>query len=459
MKIIRPRLPKGMRDILPSRMPLRQYVLATVEQVFAEFGFEPLVTPAVELAEVLFGKYGADAEKLFFMVEHPGGKEKLALRYDLSVPLSRLVAQYPDLPKPFRRYQIAPVWRAERPQKGRYREFYQCDADIVGSASMLADAEIIAVIYAILTRLGFEEFVILINDRKILTGIGQYAGVTDEQLPKLYRAIDKLDKLGVEGVRIELDKAGLDAQTMDRLFELLRPDTTTGQPSLAEMRQRLAGYPIGLRGVAELEELLSYLPALNVAKGSYRVDLAMVRGLDYYTGPIFETIVEKPRIGSITGGGRFDGLVSRFSKRGYPATGTTIGIERIIDVMEDLGMRPPDVGDTVVHVLVTVFGPELLNESLKLCTELRNSGLHCEFYYGTKPLGAQIRYALKRAIPVLVILGPDELTTGQVMVRDLRQETQVGVPRSDLVRLLHEWLDHKVTQWRETRSDSLQNQE
>ncbi|MBC7261522.1 MAG: ATP phosphoribosyltransferase regulatory subunit, partial [Chloroflexi bacterium] len=183
MDVIQPRLPKGMRDILPRQMVLRQYVLNIVERTFAEFGFEPLITPSVELAEILLGKYGSEAEKLIFMVQHRGGKEQLALRYDLSVPLSRVVAQYPDLPKPFRRYQIAPVWRAERPQKGRYREFWQCDADIVGSSSMLADAEIIALIYTVLQRLGFQEFVIRINDRKILAGIGQYSGVPEAQLP------------------------------------------------------------------------------------------------------------------------------------------------------------------------------------------------------------------------------------------------------------------------------------
>jgi histidyl-tRNA synthetase len=431
MTIIQPRLPKGMRDVLPSQMVLRQHVLSIVEGVFAEYGFEPLITPAIELSEILFGKYGADAEKLFFMVNHPGGKEKLGLRYDLSVPLSRVVAQYPDLPKPFRRYQIAPLWRAERPQHGRYREFYQCDADIVGSASMLADAEIIALIFTILRRLGFEQFVTLINNRKILAGMGQYCGVPADQVPQLHRAIDKLGKIGVDGVRQELRKAGLADSTVTRLLELLQPGGGP-QLGLGDLRRALADYPIALQGIDELEELQRYLPDLGVAEGFYRVDLAMVRGLDYYTGPIYETVVEKPRIGSITGGGRFDGLVGRFSTQGYPATGTTIGIERIIDVIEELHMAPADIGQTAVQVLVTVFGPQTLQDSLHLVADLRNAGLRCELYYDADPLGAQIRYALKKGVPFVVIAGPDELAAGQVTVRDLRQKSQVLVGRSEV---------------------------
>jgi len=435
MAIIQPRLPKGMRDILPSQMVLRQHVLSIVEGVFAEFGFEPLITPAVELTEILFGKYGADPEKLMFMVEHPGGKEKLALRYDLSVPLSRVVAQYPDLPKPFRRYQIAPVWRAERPQHGRYREFYQCDADIVGSASMLADAEIIAIIYTILRRVGFEQFVTLINNRKILAGIGQYCGVPAEQVPQLHRAIDKLDKIGVDGVREELRKGGLAESVANRLLALLLPGGSA-QVSLSDLRRALASYPVAVEGIDELDELLRYLPALGVAEGFYRVDLAMVRGLDYYTGPIYETLVEKPRIGSITGGGRFDGLVGRFSTQGYPATGTTIGIERIMDVVEELQMLPSDMGQTAVQVLVTVFAAELLQDSLHLVAELRNAGLRCELYYAADPLGTQIRYALKKGVPFVVIAGPDEVAAGRVTVRDLRQKTQAQVERCEAASVI-----------------------
>ncbi len=440
MTIIRPRLPKGMRDILPQQMVLRQQVLSVVEETFAVFGFEPLVTPSVELSEVLLGKYGGESEKLIFFVQHPGGKEELALRYDLSVPLSRVVAQYPDLPKPFRRYQIAPVWRAERPQRGRYREFYQCDADIVGTVSMLADAEIIALVYTILSRLGFQQFVTLINNRKLLTGIGQYAGVPDAQLPDLYRAIDKYERVGLGGVRKELRQGGLDAASVERLCELIWP--ASGQPrSLDDLRVELGHLPQAREGIDELQELLGYLPSLGVDQRCYRFDLAMVRGLDYYTGPIYETLVEEPRIGSITGGGRFDGLVGRFSKQGYPATGTTIGIERILDILEERPTFAPR--ETLVEVLVTVFSPELLAESLKLLSELRGSGLHCELYYDADPLGAQIRYALKKGIPTLVILGPDELAAGEVAVRDLQTKSQGNVERTAVAQHLRALLDRQ----------------
>ncbi|MBI3536796.1 MAG: ATP phosphoribosyltransferase regulatory subunit, partial [Chloroflexi bacterium] len=203
---IQPRVPRGMRDILPQKMILRQYVIGEIEKVFQRFGFEPLATPVLELRETLMGKYGPDAEKLIYEATHVEGKEELSLRYDLTVPLTRVIAMYPELVKPFKRYQIAPVWRAERPQKGRYREFFQCDADIVGSKSMLADAEIVTMINAALVALGFKTFVIKINNRKLLTGIGEYSGVPQELLGGLYRAIDKLEKIGADGVRAEMEQ-------------------------------------------------------------------------------------------------------------------------------------------------------------------------------------------------------------------------------------------------------------
>jgi len=491
-----------MRDILPQQMILRQYVVGVIQEVFEQFGFEPLQTPAVELGETLKGKYGPGAERMIYDVSHRGGKESLSLRYDLSVPLCRVMAQYPELTKPLKRYQIAPVWRAERPQKGRYREFYQCDADTVGSDSMLADAEIVNVTYEILIRLGFEKFAININNRKIIAGIGQLAGVPDELLGGLYRSIDKLGKIGLEGVKAELRKTGLkdaisalrkaqvpketiadltqalraaglaaiearlrqtdlEDETIARLVSQLAtleledmatiPDAVierlleflqisgSNDEILAQLREWLVDYPEALAGVAELEELTGYLKALGIPEECYPVVPSMVRGLAYYTGPIYETIVEEPNIGSITGGGRYDELIGMFSDHSYPATGVTIGIERIIDVMEELEMFPPQVGKTVAQVLVTQFNPELATESLKAAQDLRRAGLNTELYFENDPLGDQIRYALKKGIPYVVIVGPDEAAAGQAAIRNLELRQQETVPRQEVAARIKAW--------------------
>jgi len=502
---ITPRIPRGMRDILPQRMILRQYVIDTIVEVFESFGFEPLQTPAIELEETLMGKYGSDAERLIYNVGHRDGKERLSLRYDLSVPLSRVVAQYPDLLKPFKRYQIAPVWRAERPQKGRYREFYQCDADTVGAAGMLADAETLNVTYEILRRLGFRQFVTRINNRKIIAGIGQFAGVPEALLGGLYRAIDKLDKIGLEGVREELRRTGLDEaldllaragvsgpaldgligplrerdkaataaalraagleeaaaaalqgglaasfpaqQTIpdavvDRLLEFLQIDGSNREV-LAQLRQWLAAYPEALEGIAELEEILGYLETLGIPDEFYQIVPAMVRGLEYYTGPVYETVVVEPRIGSITGGGRYDKLIGLFSERSLPATGTTIGIERIIDVMEELGLYPPALGQTVTQVLVTRFSAETTPESLRLAQELRQAGLKAELFFPDATLGNQIRFALKKGIPYIAILGPDEIQAGRVAVRNVALGVQEVVARGEVAARIREWREEK----------------
>src|SRR5205085_803459 len=285
-------VPRGMRDILPEQMIRRQYVIDVIRNVFEEFGFEPLQTPAIELSETLMGKYGPDAERLIYSTTYGDGKDQLALRYDLSVPLCRVVAMYPDLPKPFKRYQIAPVWRAERPQKGRYREFYQCDADTVGSASMLADAETLNIIYEVLTRLGFKKFVMNINDRKILTGIGQFSGVPEDLLGGLYRSIDKLDKIGLDGVRSELHRNNIPDDVIDKLLGLLQIEGEN-EAVIISLRDKLGSYPIALEGIAELEEVVRYLKALAIPEAYYKVKFAMVRGLEYYTGPIYETTIEE----------------------------------------------------------------------------------------------------------------------------------------------------------------------
>jgi histidyl-tRNA synthetase len=439
-----PRLPRGMRDILPEQMMLRRYVIRAFEEIFEAYGFEPLQTPALELRETLMGKYGPDAEKLIYDARHREGKEELSLRYDLSVPLARVVAMYPNLPRPFKRYQIAPVWRAERPQKGRYREFYQCDADIVGTSSMAADAEIISLIHEALTRLGFRNFVILLNDRKLLTGLGRYSGVPEPLLGSLYRAIDKSDRLGLEGVQEEMRRYGIPEEAIARMLELLRIEGDHAE-ILGELSRRMqaAEIPEGLEGIRELEALLRFVEAMGVPSERYRISFTMVRGLEYYTGPIFETVVTEPKIGSITGGGRYDGLVGLFARQSVPMTGTSFGIERIIDVIQELGMAPPDLPRTPVQVLVTVFDEPRMGASIALAQAFRRAGLKVMLYFEPRRLEAQLRYAHQKGIPFVAILGPDEEARGVVTVRDMGSGEQRTLPPEEAARWIRQSLGGK----------------
>ncbi len=430
--LIEPRLPRGMRDILPQKMLQRRYVIGVVERVFERFGFEPLQTPVLELQQTLSGKYGPDAEKLIYDARHREGKEDLALRYDLSVPLSRVVAMNPELVKPFKRYQIAPVWRAERPQKGRYREFFQCDADIVGTSSMLADAEIVAMIFTILRELGFKEFVTKLNNRQVLTALGEYSGVAPALLPGLYRSLDKLEKIGRDGVRAEMLKNEIPDETAKKVLDL----TELPVADLNAWREKFREYPIGIQGINELEELVQFAREMGVQAERLQIDLTMVRGLEYYTGPIFETVVTKPKIGSLTGGGRYDGLVGLFSKNSLPATGTSLGIERIFDVMDELNMFPPDLPKTVVDVFVTVFDAARRATSLAIAMSLREAGLDAEVWYDLDGLGKQLRYAAARGIPYVVIVGPDEAAANVVTLRDLKTGEQIQVTRGEVANVL-----------------------
>ncbi|HSR53408.1 MAG TPA: histidine--tRNA ligase [Acidobacteriota bacterium] len=435
------RVPRGMRDILPEQMIRRQYVMDVISDVFEEFGFEPLQTPAIELYETLMGKYGPDAEKLIYQTFHEGGSEELALRYDLSVPLCRLVAMHPQLPTPFKRYHIAPVWRAERPQRGRYREFYQCDCDTVGSDSMLADAETINVIYAILTRLGFGSFGIQINHRKVLNGIGQFAGVPQGQLGGLYRSIDKLDKIGLAGVKKELADNRIPEDAIERLMELLQTEGRNRQ-LLDNLREPLGSFEEARQGLDELSQILDYLEALRVPEKFFTFKFAMVRGLEYYTGSIYETTVKESKItSSVTGGGRYDRLIGMFRKESLPAVGTTIGIERIIDIMEELEMFPPQVGDTVVEVLVTLFGPEQARASLALADRLRQAGIKTEMYQLESSLRSQFKYANRKSIPYVVVIGPDEAEKHQATVRDFVSGEQKTLPQSEAAAQIQEWME------------------
>ena len=437
--MIAPRTPRGFRDFLPETMLRRNYVVDTITAVFHRFGFEPLDTPILELRETLFGKYGEDAEKLIFSAQHGRSSgDPLAMRYDLTVPLARVVAQYENqLSLPFKRYHIAPVFRGERPQRGRYREFYQCDADIVGVAGIAADAEIVAMMQRALDQLGFPQFSIKINHRKLLTAIGEFSGVPEAQLPELYRSVDKFDKIGAEGVEAELIEREISPEAVTRMMDLLQAH----QPGAGSLDLIADAIGAGDNGLDDLRELADLLRDYDVPDQHYDFDFTMARGLGYYTGPIFETVISEPNLGSITGGGRYDELIGMFRKRSLPTTGTSFGIERIIDLMDELDLYPARLGGTLAQVLVTVFSDDARRDSIKIANHLRAAGLNAELSFDSRRLGRQFSYADKKGIPIVAVAGPDEIEAGTVKLRRLADGAEISVPRNRLGDGVAELLD------------------
>jgi len=443
MTKITPRPPKGFRDFLPADMLKRNYVFGIITDTFHRFGFEPLQTPIVELSETLYGKYGEEAENLIFNVKHGrSDKDELSLRYDLTVPLARVVAQYEgELTFPFKRYQIAPVFRGERPQKGRYREFYQCDADIVGIANRSADAELVALKVMALKRLGFPQFSVKINHRQLLTAIGNYSGVPKDQLPNLYRSVDKFDKIGAEGVEKELVTRGIDADVVKRMMSLI-VNQQVGADNLDYLDEVLGHVPQAQNSIKELREMAGYLDVMGVPTDHYAFDLTMVRGLGYYTGPIFETVITEPNLGSISGGGRYDDLIGIFRKDSLPTTGTSFGIERILVLMDELNLYPAHIGGTVVDVLVTVLDESLRTESMRLAAELREAGVNTELVMDDKKLGKQIAYADKKKIPLIAIIGEDEIKAELVKVKQLTSGEEMMLSRANFIQSIQALLHH-----------------
>ncbi len=437
MSKIKPRIYKGTRDFLPEQMVRRNYVINIIKSVFEKFGFEPLETPTIEMWETLSGKYGEEGDRLTYRFTDRGDRE-VGLRYDLTVPLSRVVAMYPQLPKPFKRYQIQPVWRADKPQKGRFREFYQCDIDTIGSESVLADAELLAVTSEILTRLNFSAFKIRINSRKVLTGIVEAAGVNPELAPEIFRAIDKLDKIGHDGVENLLKDLAIGDDAVQKILNILNISGENAD-RLEKARTGLANSDIGIEGVAEIEKLIDLLRSFGIPRNNYLFDPCLARGLDYYTGPIFETIVEEPRIGSITGGGRYDNLIGMFGGNGFPATGSSIGLERIVTVMEELNMFPDWLG-TTTEVLVTVFAEEFLPYSIHITNLLRDSGINTDLYSGSAKLRGQFGLANDKGIHFVVIAGPDEQEKQTVNIKDMINGKQESLPLSGLSAYLKQHL-------------------
>ncbi|HEU4792367.1 MAG TPA: histidine--tRNA ligase [Nitrolancea sp.] len=428
-KVQIPQVLKGMRDFLPEQMLLREQIIGTLRAVFQRYGFEPIETPVVEYLETLTGKYGED-EKLIYQFKDRGDRS-VGLRYDLTVPLARYIANHRSkLTFPFKRYHIAPVFRADRPQAGRYREFWQGDVDIIGTRSMIADAELIAVWAEVLTALNVPNFVVQISHRRLLQSLAEFAGVPSEQAATVYRAIDKLAKIGREGVREEMIRAGIPAASAEKILDLVELQGSP-QEVLPELRARLAGSAMAEAALADLESLFQYLATLPIGSHQYALDPALARGLDYYTGPVFEVTVKEPNIGSLGGGGRYDHLIGMFLGEEIPATGASLGLERLHDVIAELKLL--ETPRTVSRVLVTIFSEELTVESLGLVTCLRQAGISAEVYLGGKyKLGDQLQYAGKKGIPLAAIAGPDEVQAGTVTLRHMATRKTITVPQTEI---------------------------
>lgn len=429
----RPQNLKGMRDHLPEAMILRQHIISTLTGVFERYGFEPLQTPIIEYAATLEGKIGDD-EKLIYRFETHGG-DRVALRYDQTVPLARVVAQYQgQLTFPWRRYAIGQSYRGERQQRGRYREFWQADLDIVGASSPLADAEVIAVLTESLSALGFRGFTTLLNHRQVLSAIARASGLDEDAAGGVYRAIDKLDKIGPDGVREELLKSGVAPEAAERILALALLDGPPGDV-LEELSERLDGDERAQAALENLRAIIGHLPALGVPAGAYAVAPRLARGLSYYTGAVFEAVIESPPMGSLLGGGRYDELVGLFAGRPIPTVGLAFGLERLHDVMAELGMGPGN--RTVAEALVTIFDEQHVAASLALARELRAAGVKVEQALDARDkLGKQLKHADRRGTPFALVLGPDELARGVVVVKDLRSGEQRSVPRTDVAAAL-----------------------
>lgn len=393
--------PKGFRDFLPQTARLRAGVVEKLVNSLEKFGFEPLETPAIEFGETLKGKYGEE-EKLIYEFTDRGGRQ-LALRYDQTVPLSRIVASNPNLPKPFKRYQIQPVWRAENPQKGRYREFLQVDFDTVGTTSLLSDAEVITAAISATKNLGFKNFVLKVNDRDTFRGLSD----------AVIRIIDKLDKVGEVGVIEQLKRQNYDSAQAKALLKRLKDSAPTKR----------------------IEKLFELLESLKVGADNYAYDPTLARGLDYYTGLVFELEIEGYTAGSVGGGGRYDDLIGRFTNAKIPATGFSFGFDRLIEAAVEANLLPDYLPSA--SVLVTVFNEQLLSDSLALVSNLRNKGIAAEIYLNSdEKLDKQLKYADSKGIPYSIILGPDEIKKELVTLKDLSNGKQETLKENELVKKL-----------------------
>ena len=449
----KPSIPKGTRDFTPLEMANRNYIFDTIKEVFRLYGFQQIETPAMENLSTLMGKYGEEGDKLLFKILNSGdflnqvpegelstlsslqltGKiSEKGLRYDLTVPFARFVVQNRDkISFPFKRYQIQPVWRADRPQKGRYREFYQCDVDVVGSDSLLNELELIQIVDEVYRRLNIR-VVLKLNNRKILSGIAEMIGEA-EKITDITVAIDKLDKIGLEKVNEEIASKGISKEAIALLQPILLLSGTNAE-KLEQLKSVLAGSEIGLKGIEEISTIIGLCETMKI-ETPIELDLTLARGLNYYTGAIFEVKALDVQIGSITGGGRYDNLTGVFGMEGVSGVGISFGADRIYDVLNQLELYPATSAEQT-RVLFVSFGWNELNYCLAWAAQLRKLGINTEVYPEPAKMKKQMSYADGKKIPFVAIVGENEMIAGKVMLKDMKSGQQQLVSREELIATL-----------------------
>ena len=462
MSVIKPSLAKGTRDFSPIEMVKRNFIYDTIKTVFKKYGYAEIQTPSMENLSTLTGKYGDEGDKLIFKILNSGeflndpkkksfdfaeenNSNKLvslisekALRYDLTVPFARYVVMHQnDITLPFKRFQVQPVWRADRPQKGRYREFYQCDVDVVGSESLLNEAEFILIYDEALGKLGLKDFVIKINNRKILSGIAEIIGKPD-LIIDMTVAIDKLDKIGLDGVSKELLERGFTEDDLEKLRPVILLEGTN-EEKLASLKSVLATSETGLKGIAEIEQVFEYVDSLIAyalpLTAKLELDITLARGLNYYTGCIFEVKTNEVAMGSIGGGGRYDDLTGMFGLKDLTGVGVSFGADRIYDVLEELNLFPlsAEIG---TKVLISNFDAEAEKHALPILQQFRNAGIATELYPSSAKLKKQMAYADAKKIPYVILIGGDEIASGELTLKDMQSGEQKKLTTLAILDLL-----------------------
>ncbi len=434
----KPTLPKGTRDFGPAEMAKRQFIIETIKNAFQKYGFQPLETPSMENLSTLTGKYGEEGDQLLFKILNSGdflkelnsteldarnskaialGIAEKGLRYDLTVPFARyVVMNRHTITFPFKRYQIQPVWRADRPQKGRYREFYQCDADVIGTESLICEAEIILMIREIFTALKIQDYTVKVNHRGILSGLAEVTG-SQQQESSLFVAMDKLDKIGEVKVKEELLAKNISEKSVSLLFEILNFKGTTTQ-KIELLTRHFISSEKGRKGIADFKEMLTLVNYFGISPDHIELDISLARGLSYYTGAIFEVKINNVSIGSVSGGGRYDNLTGVFGMPGVSGTGISFGVDRLYDAMEELKLFPEETGISS-RIMVAYMDEESLRYGLRVVQSLRTEGIAAEIYPDLAKLKKQLEYANKKGIPFVIVIGSEEVGSGLLTFKNM----------------------------------------